>query len=280
MTISGRTQIYGILGDPVQHSLSPTMQNAAFSALGMDAVYVPFHVLPDGLEQAVAGLKALQVKGVNVTVPHKERVCSFMDRLDDEAALIGAVNTVVRQGEELVGFNTDGLGLVQSLKTDLNVELQQQNVTVLGAGGAARSAIVALAQQGVKKLTVANRSIDRAQQLVERYQGAFPDVDFLATSLASEVLAKVISEADLIVNSTSLGLSGESFNVIPWHVVRRPCRIYDMIYAAQGTPLVLEARERGYHCCDGLGMLIAQGEAAFRLWTGKDPGHAMAQALR
>ncbi|EAT16773.1 shikimate dehydrogenase [Desulfuromonas acetoxidans] len=280
MTVSGETKIYGILGDPVQHSLSPVMQNAAFTALGLDAVYVPFHVVPNDLEDAVAGLKALQVQGVNVTVPHKEMVCAFMDRLDDEAALIGAVNTVVREGSEFVGYNTDGLGLVDSLKADLNIDVCQKNVMVLGAGGAARSAIVALARQGVRKLTIANRTVDRAQQLVERYQPSFPDVDFLVSSLTCEALTSVVSETDLIVNSTSLGLSGESFNVLPWHVVGRPCYIYDMIYSAQGTPLVLAARERGYRCCDGLGMLIAQGEAAFRLWTGKDPGRAMAQALR
>ncbi|WP_321532039.1 shikimate dehydrogenase [uncultured Desulfuromonas sp.] len=280
MIISGKTKVYGILGDPVQHSQSPVMQNAAFTALGIDAVYVPFHVLPEGLEEAVAGLKALQVQGVNVTVPHKEKVCAFVDRLDEEAALIGAVNTIVREGNAFVGYNTDGLGLVHSLKADLNVDVYQKNVMVLGAGGAARSAIVALAQQGVKRLTIANRTVDRAQQLVERYQGSFPGVDFLVSSLTCDALANVVSEADLIVNSTSLGLSGESFNVIPWHVVRKQSAFYDMIYSAQGTPLVQAARERGHNSCDGLGMLIAQGEAAFRLWTGKDPGHAMTRALR
>ena len=280
MTISGKTQIYGILGDPVQHSLSPVMQNAAFAALGIDAVYVPFHVLPQQLGQAVAGLKALHVNGVNVTVPHKEAVCALVDRLDDEAALIGAVNTLVRDGQTFVGFNTDGLGLIHALKADLNFDVQGKEVTVLGAGGAARSAIVALARHGVGKLTIVNRNIDRARQLAERYQEHFSNVDFLVTSLTCEALAEVIPETDLIVNSTSLGLSGESFNVLPWHVVKKACCIYDMIYSAEGTPLVRAARERGYRCCDGLGMLIAQGEAAFRLWTGRDPGQAMAQALR
>nr|WP_320050581.1 shikimate dehydrogenase [uncultured Desulfuromonas sp.] len=278
--ICGTTQIYGILGDPIQHSLSPKMQNAAFASVGLDAVYVPFHVVPDQLSHAVSGLRALQVCGVNVTVPHKEAICHLLDRLDDDAALIGAVNTVVRHDDELVGYNTDGIGLIHSLQEDLGVDVQGKHVTLLGAGGAAKSAIVALARQGVKTLVIANRTSERAQRLIDRYQPSFPEVTFIVSSLTCDGLAPVVSETDVIVNSTSLGLSGESFNVIPWQFVKAQCCLYDMIYSARGTPLVVLAREHGFRCCDGLGMLIAQGKAAFQLWTGQDPGFSMVQALR
>jgi shikimate dehydrogenase len=280
MTITGKTALYGIIGDPIQHSLSPVMQNEAFAALGIDAIYVPFHVVPEFLGAAVAGLKALSVQGLNVTVPHKEAICRFLDRLDADAELIGAVNTVVRDGDDFVGYNTDGIGLIRALNNDLGIDVLGKNVVMLGAGGAARSALVALARQGVETLTVANRRLERAQQLVDCYQPHFPAVKFTACPLTRDDLSVVIADADLIVNSTSIGLSGESFNVLPWQVVKSECRVYDMVYAAQGTPLVQEARKHGHPCCDGLGMLIGQGEAAFQLWTGQDPGSSLAQALR
>ena len=172
--IRGTTQVYGIIGDPIKHSLSPVMQNAAFAAMDMDAVYVPFHVAPQALGDAIRGLRALAVQGVNVTIPHKEAVCSFLDEIDLDAELIGAVNTIVRRDDKLIGYNTDGIGLVNSLKSDLGVELAGCHVVVLGAGGAARAAIVALAQQGVRAVVVVNRNVDRAVHLVERYLDHFP----------------------------------------------------------------------------------------------------------
>lgn len=277
--IRGTTQVFGILGDPIKHSLSPVMQNAAFAAIGMDAVYVPFHVTPDALADAIRGLRAQAVRGVNVTIPHKETVCPFLDQIDADAELIGAVNTIVLRDGQLIGYNTDGIGLVNSLKADLGIELRDRCVVVLGAGGAARAAIVALAQQGVRTLAIANRNVNRAKKLVERYREHFPTVNFSAVTLDKAALHTVVSEADLIVNSTAIGLSGESFNVLPWDFVKSSCAIYDMVYAAGETPLVKVAKHHGFLVCDGLGMLIAQGEAAFKLWTHQHPGDAMRSAL-
>lgn len=291
MHIDATTNIYGIIGDPVAHSLSPLMQNAAFAAINMDAVYVPFNVSSADLSSAVAGLRSLGVKGVNVTIPHKESVLPLLDSVDSGAELIGAVNTVVNRSGQLVGYNTDGLGLLRSLKVDLHIELNSETeVIILGAGGAARAAIVALAQLGVRSITIINRSEQRAQSLVARYSALFPYVTFIALSFASGAPRNKAGEGNagvgepagdrvesteyfkkchLIVNSTSIGLSGESFNVLPWENVNKNAVVYDMIYAAQPTPLVVSAIAAGFHACDGLGMLSAQGEAAFELWTGQ-----------
>jgi len=300
--IDGATSVYGIIGDPVAHSLSPLMQNAAFAAKNIPAVYVAFHVASTGLAAAVAGLRSLGVKGANVTIPHKESVCPFLDAIDSSAELIGAVNTIVNTAGQLVGYNTDGLGLLRSLKADLNVTLNATSeVIILGAGGAARAAVVALAQQGVRSITILNRSEHRAQALVARYSGVFPQVTFRALNFNSGLpnthggvagggfnddstsnckqLTNFLKKCHLIVNSTSIGLSGESFNVLPWEDVNKKAVVFDMIYAAQPTPLVSAATTAGFFACDGLGMLAAQGEAAFELWTGQCVDGLMRAAL-
>lgn len=278
--VTGKTAVYGILGDPVAHSLSPVMQNDTFVAIGMDAVFVPFRVQPDHLVQAVNGLRALNIQGVNVTIPHKEAVCSLLDEVDDAAQLIGAVNTIVNRQGRLIGYNTDGIGLIRSLQVDLNFNFSPlTRVVVLGAGGAARAAIVALAQQHVQHICIVNRTVERAQELVERYDSVFPDTTFDALSFDSDTLLHFFEKCELIVNSTSIGLSGESFNVVSWSNLKKECAVYDMVYSRQGTPLIHDAQAAGFRACSGLGMLAAQGEEAFRLWTGKSPGGAMRLAL-
>lgn len=291
MQINGVTHVYGIIGDPVAHSLSPLMQNTAFAARNIAAVYVPFHVISSELAKAISGMRALDVKGLNVTIPHKECVLPFLDGVDSAAKLIGAVNTIVNRAGQLIGYNTDGLGLLRSLKTDLRIDLNSETeVIILGAGGAARAAIVTLAQQGVKAITILNRSEHRAQSLVDRYSDVFPLVTFRSFSYEggspriqdtkgavdphvvdknSEQIKKYFKKCHLIVNSTSIGLSGESFNVLSWQDINKSAVVYDMVYAAQPTPLVRAATAAGFVACDGLGMLAAQGEAAFELWTGQ-----------
>lgn len=279
MRVLGTTQVYAILGDPVKHSLSPIMQNAAFAAFGIEAIYVPFHVAAEHLPAAVAGLRALKVRGVNVTIPHKEAICPLLDRLDATARLIGAVNTVVLRDGKLVGYNTDGAGLIRALERGLGFDPAGQRVLVLGAGGAARAAVVALAQSGARQVDIANRSIARAQSLVARYAGHFQQTCFTALALNDKDLAASIKNADLIINSTSIGLSGESFNVLVWSDLKDGCVVYDMVYQPPTTALVRDARAAGIAAGDGLGMLAAQGEIAFQLWTGIAPGSTLSMAL-
>lgn len=271
MKIRGTTQVFGILGHPVEHSLSPVMQNAAFRAFGMDAVYIPFPVVPEQLGDAVAGLRALGIRGVNVTIPHKEKVMGFLDDLDRKARIIGAVNTIVNNDGRLIGYNTDETGLIKSLARDLDFSPKGRRVLMLGAGGASRAALVALAEMGARWIGIANRTRKKAEDLAQSFRDVFPGTDFAVMGLDASELAEIGSSVDLILNSSAVGMKGEVFEQIPWAGFKRNTVVYDIVYRRPVTPLVAMAREYGHRAADGLGMLIAQGEDAFRLWTGQDP---------
>ncbi len=278
--VSGSSAVYAIIGDPVSHSLSPRMHNAAFAALGIDAVYVPFRVAGAELASGVQALRTLGVRGVNVTIPHKEQVCQFLDEIDAGAQVVGAVNTIVNDNGYLKGYNTDGDGLVRSLQKDLGYSVgPTTRALILGAGGAARGGIAAMARCGAARLVIANRSVARAQELVARFAPLFPACEFIAMALADENLVAEVEKSELIINSTSLGLSGESFNVLPWHAIKAETVLYDMIYAAADTPFTASARRYGLRVCGGLGMLVEQGALAFNLWLGRDAGEIMRAAV-
>ncbi len=271
MKISGSTKILGIFGDPIAHSLSPVMQNAALQQAGIPAVYIPFHVLPAQLPAAVESLRALQIWGVNVTIPHKEAVAGMLDELDPDARLIGAVNTIVNRDGKLVGYNTDAPGFLRSACEDLPIDPQGKRVLVLGAGGAARAALVALGRAGAQWLGLANRTRSRAQALVDEFSGILLGTSFASFGFDAESLSVAATDVDLVVNTTSIGLKGEVFDDFPWGSLSPDVAIYDMVYAPGGTPLMRKARERGHRAADGLGMLAAQGEEGFFLWTGQRP---------
>lgn len=280
MSLSGKSQIYGLLGDPVAHSLSPLMHNHAFQAHHLDAVYVPFHVLPNDLPAAVRGLRALNVAGVNVTIPHKEAILSLLDQIDPAAQLIGAVNTIVNNDGTLIGYNTDASGFMRSVSYELDFLPEGRNVVLLGAGGACRAAAVALASAGVKSITIANRHQDRAEKIVNDLIAHFPSVCFAANDYKDNNYLHAISSADLIVNTTSIGLQEEEINFLPLEHIKGSALIYDMTYSPFETPLIKNARARKLCCTNGLGMLAAQGEDTFFLWTGvRLPAGFMRQVL-
>jgi shikimate dehydrogenase len=262
----GKTRVFGIFGDPVSHSLSPAMQNLAMQAAGLDAVYVPFHVTPQDLGSAVEGMRALRIGGVNVTLPHKQKIIPLLDRVDEDAALIGAVNTVVRRGAELVGFNTDGLGFIQSLREDVGFNPTGKSVLLLGAGGACRAAAVALLRSGVKRLSIVNRNRARAEQLVARISSVFPEQSIAAYGLDDPGYMDELGRVDLVVNTTSIGLQGEEISFCPLAKVKASASVYDMVYSPVQTPFINAARALGLVAADGLGMLAGQGEEAFFLW--------------
>ncbi|MEA3545345.1 MAG: shikimate dehydrogenase [Thermodesulfobacteriota bacterium] len=268
MSISGQSRIYGLLGDPVAHSLSPTMQNHAFHVHGIDAVYVPFHVFPNDLSAAVEGLRALNIAGVNVTIPHKEKILPLLDQIDPTAQLIGAVNTVVNNDSLLTGYNTDATGFIRSIDHELDFISEGREVLLLGAGGACRAAAVALASAGVKSMVIANRHQVRAEKIIHDLVTNFPEVYFTATDYNQSAYMDALSGADLIVNTTSVGLHGETINFLPLERIKRSALIYDMVYFLSESPLIKKARSIGLSCADGLGMLAAQGEDTFFLWTG------------
>jgi shikimate dehydrogenase len=270
-TVTGKTRVAGIIGFPVAHSLSPVMHNAAFASLGLDWVYVPFPVPPEGLQAAVAGLLALGVAGFSVTIPHKVAILPLLDRISPEAELIGAVNTVALRDGLLTGFNTDGIGLLAALAGKLGFSASGRSILVLGAGGAARSAVVALAGAGALRIDVANRSPENADTLVRSVSGRLMGCAVAAHSLERLAEPQYLSSFDLIVNTTSVGMKGDSFPGLVLSGLKPGLAVYDMVYAPPVTPLLAQAGSCGIAAANGLGMLVAQGEAAFAIWTGVAP---------
>jgi shikimate dehydrogenase len=271
MKINGKTKILGIIGRPVEHSLSPVMHNAAIMSLGLDYVYVPFHVETEDLGAAVNGLRALGVKGFNVTIPHKTAVMSFLDKISPEAELSGAVNTVSLEKKLLVGHNTDGTGLLKSLREDLNFDPSGASVLLLGAGGAARGALAALCMAGVSRVIVANRTESRGQDLMESFRKKFNKINFRISSMESGQLEENLKMVDILLNTTSVGMNGTAFDGINFAAICSGAVVYDMVYSPPVTPLLAAAAKIGIKCANGIGMLAAQGEAAFSIWTGQEP---------
>lgn len=271
MTITGKTRVIGIIGWPVEHSLSPLMQNAALEEMGLDFVYVPFPVREEYLGAAVGGFRALGVAGFNVTIPHKTAVIPFLDRLAPDARLIGAVNTVKREGEELVGYNTDGAGFIRSLREDLGFEPAGRNILLLGAGGAARAAIVSLCQGGAARIVIANRNAARGEELAKEFHGLFGGTQIAAIPLGSPLPFDEIQKIDILVNTTSVGMGGSAFGGLDLSSLNPGASVYDMVYSPWETPLLADASRLGLRCANGIGMLVAQGECALAIWTGEEP---------
>ena len=268
--VQGKTRVICIIGDPIRHSLSPVMQNAAFAAGHLDYVYVPFAVTPENLGRAVVGLKALGVCGFNVTIPHKTAIIPFLDRLDESAEAAGAVNTVQLAGDSLVGYNTDGDGLVDSLLTDLGFSPGEKQILVVGAGGAARGAIAALCRAGAKRILIYNRSIENALAVIQEMNIRYPETR-IEVVRQERVSRENLGATCLLLNTTSLGMNGERIEGINLSELTAGAMVYDMVYSRTGTALVKEAAAIGLRSANGLGMLVAQGERAFEIWTGQRP---------
>jgi shikimate dehydrogenase len=270
MTIFGRTKVLGIIGDPISHSLSPVMQNVALAAGQLDYVYVPFAVKSDELGQAVAGLRSLGVCGFNVTIPHKSAVIPFLDCLDESAESAGAVNTVLLKEGRLIGYNTDGDGLVRSLSVDLDYIPEGKRILVAGAGGAARGAIAALCRNKALTIGIYNRSTENARNMQADMMNRYPETTIEVLGSSVDVQSWLPS-ASLLLNTTSLGMKGESIPGINVQLLPRGAKIYDMVYTKSLTPLLQEAVSLGLSGANGLGMLVAQGERAFEIWIGQKP---------
>ncbi len=272
----------GIFGYPISHSISPPMHQAAFDQAGIDASYDAWETHPDALADEVGKLRSDLYLGANVTVPHKQAVIEHLDEVDDLAARIGAVNTIVNSNSRLLGTNTDADGFITSLKVWGNIEPAGLDAVLVGAGGAARAAAHALADSGVGSLTIANRTLERALSLAEEIseQG----IEAHAIGISDTALGPLCERADLLVNSTSVGmLHGpvEDASPIPAGVITSGCVVYDMVYNPPDTPLLKSAEEVGARVVGGLPMLVYQGAAAWSRWTGKEaPVDVMFEAAR
>ncbi len=263
----GPVQVCALIGDPVAHSVSPAMHNAAFRAVGLDWVYVPLRVEAAHLREAVSGLKALNFAGFNVTIPHKVSVIPHLDDLDTLAENLGAVNTVVNQDGYLKGHNTDASGFLRALEGE-GFSPAKKKVVMLGAGGAARAASFVLADKGAS-LTILNRHPRGAEDLSARLSGTFRR-DIRAFELTSGNLRESLVGADLLVNTTSLGMAPElDFSPVPRYLLKKKLVVFDIIYNPLRTRLMREAAEKGAKVIGGLEMLVQQGAVAFELWTGR-----------
>ena len=278
--LTGHTRIVGVIGDPVEHSRSPQMHNAAFAKAGLDYVYVPFHVRPNDLADAIAGFKAINVVGINVTLPHKQAVISHLTSISREAELIGAVNTLTFTDEGIHGDNTDAPGVLRALEENGNMSVPVgENVVVLGAGGAARAVVVALALAGVASITIANRTVERAVALAEE-MGQKTDISMQGLGLADAQLPVAVRESLLLINTATVSMDATHPLLISADWLQPNTIVYDIVYTPPVTPLMRAAAARGCETLGGIGMLVHQGAIAFEKWTGIAPcTETMHQAL-
>lgn len=281
MIIKGTTTIAGVWGWPVRHSLSPVMHNAAFEHLGMDWCYVPYAVAPEMLADAVRGIRAMGIAGINATIPHKERLAELLDDVDPEARAVGAVNTIHNDGGVLRGYSTDGEGFLGAVRME-GFEPAGKRAVILGAGGSARCVAVALARAGAAEIVVANRTLPRAEEVASlaNAQGRR-----LAEPLGLDAapLAERLRAADILVNTTPVGMHPHPEDPLPLPVeaMHRGLLVYDLIYNPPVTRLMAAAQSRGARAANGLRMLVLQGAASFRIWTGVEPPVAVMEgALR
>ena len=277
MKIKGSTNIVGLIGHPVEHSFSPPMHDAAFDELGMDYAYVAFDVNPTDLQTAIEGAKSLNIKGFNVTIPHKIEVMKFLNEIDEVAGLIGAVNTI--DFKNLKGYNTDGIGAVRAIEEVTSIK--NKNVVVAGAGGASRAISFYLAKYGAESMAILNRNVEKAQGLA---------ADVSQSGLIGEVKADSISEirnylkdADILVDTTPIGMHPNiSDEPIAFaEDMDEDLVVFDAVYNPNETVLLKEAIKAGANPVYGIKMLLYQGAESFKIWTGRDaPVDVMEKALK
>lgn len=278
MKITGKTRVAGIFGFPITHTLSPLMQNAAFEEAGLNFVYLPFSVRPSELEDATRAIRALDMVGVNVTIPHKERIKDYLDELSPDAELIGAVNTVVNRGGRLTGYNTDWRGFSESLR-DEGLSLKGKKAVLLGAGGAALSICFALIKEKIQRLVLVNRTFSRAKQLAEKMARISNGPEIEVVEFEKRNLLPEKEDIDLLINATCCGMHEGDPSPVNLEKFPPSLYVYDVVYNRK-TELLKDAEKIGLKCQGGLEMLIWQGALSFELWTGKKaPLERMRQAL-
>lgn len=260
MNIKATTRIYGIFGHPVSHSLSPSMHNCAFQTLGLDCIYIAFDIIPEDLESATKGLKALSISGINVTIPHKKRIIEFMDNISEDSRLTGAINTVKNDNGVLTGYNTDVGGFIRAINEDLGINPRGLNILMLGAGGAARAVLLALCMNGSLSITIINRSFNNAEQLASEFSDNFVKTEIKAIPLTDESeIKQSLKFTDLFVNASSMGMNNSDVINISLENLPRDSVVYDLVYKPRETELLRKASQLGLRASGGLSMLLYQG---------------------
>jgi shikimate dehydrogenase len=262
--ISEKTKLCGVIGDPIEHTMSPPMHNAAFIHMGLDYVYVSFHVKEAELGKAIDDMRALNIRGLNITLPHKVAIIPLLDKLDPLAEKIGAVNTVTNDYGMLEGSNTDASGFLQAL-LERGVEPKEKKVVVLGAGGASRAISFILAERGAH-LVIVNRHLERAEKLGSKLSTTF-NKEVKTLELTASNLAQVLDEADILVNTTSVGMSPNTNETpVPSDLLKAGLTVVDIVYNPIKTRLLRESEKAGAKTISGVDMFVWQGALAFERW--------------
>jgi len=265
---------FAVIGDPIDHSLSPTIHNAAYRELGLECTYIAYRVPKDQLDVEIDSLKKIKISGFNVTIPHKISMLKFLDEVDENCKIIGATNTVINENGYLKGYNTDMDGFLEPIK-NRNIEIKNSNALLLGAGGAARAIIAGMAKEKVKHVTIINRTIENSLQLKEFSQSIGLDSEVKTIEEMSELHA----DYNFVINSSSLGLKNES-NIIPTQIINEETVVYDIIYKPVNTDLIKESKKKNAEIIYGYEMLLGQAVRSFEIWLGqKAPYDIMKKAI-
>lgn len=265
---------FAVIGDPINHSLSPNIHSAAFRELNLDCSYIAYRIPKEELEEGIEGLKKIKIDGFNVTIPHKVEMMKFLDKIDESCSLIGAVNTIVNNEGMLKGYNTDMDGFLEPLKKR-NIDIVNSNVLLLGAGGAARAIVAGFAKEKAKSITIANRTIEKANNLVEFAQ----KISLNANATTIDQVKESAQNYNIIVNATSIGLQNES-SPISLEGVNEKTVVYDIVYMPMHTDFLKKAKEKNAIVIFGYEMLLGQAVRAFEIWHGMEaPYNAMKKAL-
>lgn len=269
---------YGLIGYPVKHSLSGKMHNAAFKHLGIDAEYKLFEVKPDDLSLFYAAFKE-RLLGINITIPYKETSIKYVDAIDKISEAIGAINTVMLEGDKLCGYNTDVIGFLRSLKEDLGFKPNSKKAVIFGAGGAARAVSFALFSENIKQLILVDPDMKKAAFLAnELNENGF---NAIAVYRDLRAIKELVLNADLLVNASPCGMKEADPEVVPADFLHKDLSVFDLIYNPAETSLIKQAKKKACKAINGLGMLVYQGAASFELWTGKKaPIGAMKEAIK
>jgi shikimate dehydrogenase len=269
MIITAKTKINMVIGDPVEHSLSPQVHNAGYKELKIDDqfVFVACHVNINVIENFIKGIRAMQINGISCTIPHKIAVIPYLDKIDDVAKKIGAVNTIVNKNNVLVGYNTDWLGILNPLQK--HISLKNKTVAIIGAGGAARAAAYAVTSKGTK-LTIYNRTIEKAKNIAQEFGGKAYSLDQI----------KNVQFADIIINTTPIGLQNKNETPLPKKYISDKHIVFDAVYGIEKTQLIIDAQEQKAKTISGIEMLLHQGFEQFKLFTRHNaPEDAMRKAI-
>lgn len=275
MEIKGSTRIAVVIGHPIQHSLSPVMHNIAFKRLGLDICYIAIDVDPDGIEYFIKGLRYTNIVGVNVTIPHKTNVIPYLDELSEEARILGAVNTIKITKEKLIGYNTDVYGFEKCLE---GIDVPECSALLIGAGGAGKAVAYTLCKLNVKNLYISNRTEEKAKQLIQFMSSVFNrEIRFIPFDQLD-----TLGPMDIIVNATPLGMKGIREELeIPTSIIGRHTMAIDLVYNPPITRFLKIASSFKANTLNGIKMLVYQGAASFKIWTGLDPPiDAMEEAVR